>query len=131
MDSETILLRMHCQYPHKVCAAPQNPLMGKALAQRIVALMEKRGIESGSELARRADVTQSTVSRLLHEGTDPTLSVLRRIARVLRVTVSQLIGEAPIEDDDDVAVVLMAMQDMPSYKRGALRTAAERLKSDP
>lgn len=93
--------------------------------------MEKRGIASGSELARRADVTQSTISRLLHEGTDPTLSVLRKVARVLRVTVSQLIGEAPIEEDDDVAVVLMAMQDMPSYKRGALRTAAERLKADP
>lgn len=46
------------------------------------ALREERGW-SQSELARRADMTQSAVARFEVGGTVPTLAVLERLARAL------------------------------------------------
>ena len=63
------------------------------VADRIVAARKKLEI-SDAELARRLDVTRSTVFDWVHGVHEPNLESLRRLAGVLECTVSDLLGES-------------------------------------
>lgn len=70
---------------------PVHP--GDILAQ----VIKPRGPYSANELARLAGVSQPTMWRILNkEVADPKNAALQKIARVLRVSVAQLRGEAPM-----------------------------------
>jgi hypothetical protein len=74
---------------------------------------------------------QPTIWRILDTPDyTPTLPTLRVLAAYFEVTVSQLIGETPLECDDDTDAVLRAMQAMAPYRKAALVSMARTLASD-
>jgi transcriptional regulator with XRE-family HTH domain len=58
-------------------------------------LMKKYGL-SGQELERLAGVSSSNIYRVLKNGGNPTIDVLKKLASFFQITVSQLIGEEPL-----------------------------------
>lgn len=53
-----------------------------ALSNRLLQIMEERGL-SQRDIALRARLTPAQVSALVHQGANPTLSVLARVAALL------------------------------------------------
>lgn len=76
---------------------------------------------SHTALAELCGVPQPTISRFL-SGTHASLSVenLSAIADALDVSVSQLLGETPLEADPKIARVIAVMQRLPEYKKDAI-----------
>ncbi len=60
---------------------------------RLRAIREGKGV-SLRALKTKSGVAVATLARIEAGGYDPRLSTLRRLARALRVTVAELIGEA-------------------------------------
>ena len=86
---------------------------------------------SDNELERLSGVPQPTISRFLKADTEyMSLDNLAAIAQALDATVSEVIGERPLEFDDKARRVLKAMQDMPEYKKDAVLSTAEALAKD-
>ena len=67
-----------------------------SIADIIKKLMHVAGI-SESVLARETNIPQTTLNRLLTKGLDARTKTLRPIGNFFNVSVSQLIGEAPID----------------------------------
>lgn len=83
-----------------------------------------------SPLEQKKDF-QPTIWRILKvPGYTPTLPTLRVLAAYFDLTVSQLIGETPLDADADANTVLKAMQGMAQYKKTALVSMARTLASD-
>lgn len=99
-----------------------------AAARRIIrAQLEARGWNE-KQLAELVGVNQSTISRLMRETTDDVrFSTLQAIANVFGLSVSQIIGEEPIEADSHLRTVRQAMQRMPEYVKDALVDFTKRL----
>jgi len=75
---------------------------------------------SATKLAELSGVPQPTISRLLNGTTETMLiETLSPIARHLGVTVSQLIGEVPIDTNLERQKAYMLLQDLPAYQVGA------------
>jgi transcriptional regulator with XRE-family HTH domain len=87
----------------------------------ITRLLELRGGMSHTALAELCGVPQPTISRFL-SGTHAALSVdsLAAIAAALDVSVGQLLGETPLQDDPKIARVVAVMQRLPEYKKDAI-----------
>lgn len=84
-----------------------------------------RGFPSVRALALAADVQQPSLSRYLAgKSADLEMATWRALADTLGVTVSQLLGEQPLETDAHVATVLRAMERLPEAERYALAAAA-------
>jgi ribosome-binding protein aMBF1 (putative translation factor) len=64
--------------------------LSAAVGKKIHELRKSIGM-SGAELARRALCSQAYISRLENAAGDPSLIILRRIAKVLGVRVSELL----------------------------------------
>ena len=62
---------------------------------RLRAIREGKGV-SLRALKRNSGVAVATLARIEAGGYDPRLSTLRRLAKALRVTVAELIGERSI-----------------------------------
>jgi len=62
-------------------------------AARIVRARDRLGIND-AELARRLDVTRSTVHDWVHGLHEPNLASLRRLARALECELADLLGAA-------------------------------------
>lgn len=67
--------------------------MATTVATRIIRARDKLGI-SDAELARRVDVTRSTVHDWIHGEHEPTLASLRKIAKALDCDLGELLGVA-------------------------------------
>ncbi len=65
----------------------------KTVADRIVKARNRLGI-TDAELARRLEVTRSTVHDWVHGEHEPTLASLRRLAQALECEVGELMGAA-------------------------------------
>lgn len=90
--------------------------------------MALHGIDSERQLALDCGMSQSTLNRFMKGQTD-SLDFLhiQTIAHHFSLTVSQLIGETPIEGDQKVRAVTLAMQQMPEYKKDMLVAASNSL----
>lgn len=98
--------------------------------QIIRRLMNARGFKSARELALHANVSQPSLARYLSGySEDMEMATWRKLAASLDVTVSQLLGEVPIQDDRMVAEVTKAMRQLPEDLRAALAAAATALAS--
>ena len=64
------------------------------LHMRLRTLRSQNGL-SVRTLARRAEMSYTFVSNVENGKADPSLSTLRRLAKALDITVSELIGEKP------------------------------------
>ena len=69
--------------------------LNHAISSRILELTESKDI-SIHELARRAEVRQSTINNILNEGKIPTLSTLINIAKGLNISVLELLDTPEI-----------------------------------
>jgi transcriptional regulator with XRE-family HTH domain len=112
------------------CHAADNTPMHPTLGERLTTLLEQRGL-SHNEIARRCGIKQPSISRIIRGEQMPKLDTLQAIARHLHVSVAQLIGEAPLSEEDDKAHVLRVMENLPPYKKAALMAAADSLAKDP
>jgi transcriptional regulator with XRE-family HTH domain len=63
---------------------------------RLRAIREGKGVTLRG-LKKTSGVAVATLARIEAGGYDPRLSTLRRLAKALRVTVAELIGERPIK----------------------------------
>lgn len=66
--------------------------MTKELGERIRALMGEYGITQ-TQLARRADVSQSMISKYISGVSEPRADTLANIATVLHTTSAELLGQ--------------------------------------
>lgn len=116
-----------------VKVTPQNARMHKYARQpdpRVIIrlLRDRRRLSSDRKLAIEAGVNQSTLSRYL-AGTSETMEIAtwQALASYFGVTVSQLLGELPLDDSDAGLRVLRAMERLPEEQREALAAAATAL----
>ena len=105
-----------------------NRPMHEKTRDNIRELAKKHGIESERQLALGCGMDQSTLHRFLSGKTD-TLNFLhlQSLAHHFDLTVSQLIGETPIEADPKIRSVVVAMQALPEYKKDALVATSQAL----
>lgn len=102
--------------------------MHQVTRDNIRKLMEENGIHSERQLAMECGIVQSTLNRFMGGQTDSFDFVnLQTVAHFFGLTVSQLIGETPFEEDRKVRVVTLAMQQMPEYKKDMLVAASTAL----
>lgn len=119
-----------CQDAPMFCSVPHNAGMYRTLGERLDALCKARGL-SHNELARRCGISQPSISRIVANEQNPTLETVEAMARHLQATVSQLVGEAPLDVQDDAGQIMKLMQELPPYKVQMLKAAAESLSKDP
>lgn len=84
-------------------------------------LIKDNNIRSERQLAIDCGMSQTTLNRFLSGATDSLDFVhLQTLAHYFGLTVSQLIGETPFDEDRKVRAVMLAMQQMPDYKKDVL-----------
>ena len=77
----------------------------KKLGATLLSIMESRGI-SANKIADDLEWSQSTITRITSGETQrPRIDTLMKLAEYLGVTVSQLIGEAPMIEDSSLAEI--------------------------
>lgn len=102
-------------------AFPENAGMHEKTREIIRKLMTDNDIRSERQLAMDCNMSQTTLNRFMKGETDSLDFVhLQTVARYFGLTVSQLIGETPFDDDRKVRAVVLAMQQMPEYKKDVL-----------
>lgn len=101
-----------------------NPYAMPEPRQLIEQLRVKRGFASPRSLAIAAGVSQPTLSRYL-AGTTETMEVANfmAIAKVLEVTLSELLGEVPISSGGEVRELVKIMDALAEPERAALLAA--------
>jgi len=107
-----------------------NRAMHEKTRDIIRLLMQRNGIESERQLALGSGMEQSTLHRFLAQKSDSlNFMHLQSIARYFGITVSQLIGEMPLDEDHKIRSVMLAMQQMPEYKKDVLLATSQALAS--
>lgn len=102
-------------------APPDNERMHEKTREIIRKLMADNDIRSERQLAIDCNMSQTTLNRFLKGDTDSLDFVhLQTVAHHFGLTVSQLIGETPFDEDRKVRIVTLAMQQMPEYKKDVL-----------
>ena len=102
-------------------ALPDNARMHEKTREIVRKLMKDNDIRSERQLAIDCEMSQTTLNRFMKGETDSLDFVhLQTLAHYFWLTVSQLIGETPFDEDRKVRMVMLAMQQMPEYKKDAL-----------
>jgi len=79
-------------------------------------------------IAEKSGVPQPTISRFINgESKAMELENLSAICKALGVSVAEVIGERPIELDDNARRVIKAMEQLPEYKKQVVVSTAETL----
>lgn len=103
------------------CAAANNPAMHELTREIIRKLMVQNDIPSDRRLALDCQMDQSTLHRFMTGKTDTLNFIhLQAIAHNFGITVSQLIGETPLDEDQKIRQVIQAMQQLPEYKKDVI-----------
>lgn len=114
------------------CVFSDNRGMHEQTRENIKQLMARNEVPSERQLALDCGMSQSTLHRFMKGDTDSLDFVhLQSIAHNFGITVSQLIGETPLDEDRKVRSVLLAMQQMPEYKKDMLVAASVALTEQP
>lgn len=83
--------------------------------------MKENDIRSERQLAIDCNMSQTTLNRFMKGETDSLdFMHLQTLAHYFGLTISQLIGETPYDEDRKVRIVTLAMQQMPEYKKDVL-----------
>ncbi|MFZ5520444.1 MAG: helix-turn-helix domain-containing protein [Pseudomonadota bacterium] len=107
--------------------------MHETIRANIRALMEQHGLTENA-LATGANIVQSRLHRYLKgETEDPGYSAIRAIADYFGMSVGELDGTAAraYTPDPKIRAVLLAMEQMPEYKKDALVAASSSLAEHP
>lgn len=91
----------------------------KLLAERVTLVLKVRWEDSARKWGSAARVSDTTISKLSRGEGNPELRTLSKMAKATGITVSQLIGETPLDDPDAVKLppdegVIRAAQDLRS-----------------
>lgn len=106
--------------------------------REIIQLLKgKANITSDHELARECGVAQPVLHKYLSGKTaEMEMTSYRKIAAFFKVTVSQLLGETPLDydvhtTDPKIAAVVRVMEALPEYKKDVLVAASNSLAEQP
>lgn len=106
--------------------------------REIIQLLKSRaGITSDHELARECGVKQPVLHKYLSGKTaEMEMSSYRKLSAFFKVTVSQLLGETPLDHDvqapdPKIAAVVQVMEALPEYKKDVLVAASHSLAEHP
>lgn len=100
---------------------PENARMHEQTREIIRKLMKENDIRSERQLAIDCNMSQTTLNRFMKGETDSLdFMHLQTLAHYFGLTISQLIGETPYDEDRKVRIVTLAMQQMPEYKKDVL-----------
>lgn len=95
--------------------------MHEKTRENIRKLMVEGDIRSERQLAIDCNMSQTTLNRFMKGETDSLEFMhLQTVAHYFGLTVSQLIGETPFDEDRKVRAVMLAMQQMPEFKKDVL-----------
>lgn len=94
-------------------------------------LRVKRGFTSTRALATAAGISQPTLSRYMN-GTSDVMEVANfwALARVLDVTLSELLGEVPLSNGGRVAEMARIMRTLPESSQRAIIAAAKAMAAE-
>lgn len=84
------------------------------MALRIREAMHERNMTQAT-LIELTDIPKSTLTRILHDGSDPSFDQIYRIAKALGMSIDQLCGRVQEEDVPESASVEMADNAMNAY----------------
>lgn len=89
-----------------------------------------RGFGSARALAAAAGIQQPTLARYLN-GTSDTMEVgsFVALAKVLEVTLSELLGEVPLSGNTRIKELMSIMEQLPEAERAALVAAGNAMVS--
>lgn len=108
-----------------------NPRMQGKTRENLLKLMQQHQITSERSLAIACEMDQSTFNRFMAGKTDSLrIEHLVALAHYFDITVSQLIGETPLEQDQKLVTVIKAMQTLPEYKKDVLVATSTALAAD-
>ena len=112
---------MPCQDAHvyftSAAVGRDNTLMHISQLRPILQQLMDAQALSATKLAELSGVPQPTISRLLNGTTDTMLlETVVALAAKLEVTVSQLIGETPIDHNKERQKAYMLLQQLPGYQ---------------
>lgn len=114
---------------HQASSGRTNNLaMHEQTREIIRKLMTANAVPSERRLAIDCQMNQSTLQRFMANETDSlNFNNLQSIAQHFGVTVSQLIGETPLQEDVKIRQVVMAMQTMPEYMKDVVVATSQTL----
>lgn len=111
--------------------ASNNSHMQDKTRQNLLKLMIENEITSERSLALACGMDQSTLNRFMSGKTDTLrLEHVVALAHYFDITVSQLIGETPLEQDQKLITVMKAMQTLPEYKKDVLVATSAALSTE-
>lgn len=105
--------------------ASMHPLFQNGHPREIIEKLRlERGFVSARALAAAAGIQQPTLARYLN-GTSDTMEVesFVALAKVLEVTLSELLGEVPLSGGGRIKELLSIMEQLPEAERAALVAA--------
>lgn len=121
MTTRMIHACMACQdtgaYFHSFLIGGNNAAMNIPQIRPILQQLMGGKELSATKLAELSGVPQPTISRLLNGTTETMLlETVLALANALGVTVSQLIGETPIDANQERQKAYMLLQQLPAYQ---------------
>lgn len=128
-----------CQLaPGRPTPGPDNVGMEPRDPRHIIQLLKARAnIASDHELARLCGMAQPALHKYLSGKTaEMEMASYRKLAAYFKVTVSQLLGETPLDYDvhtvdPKIAAVVRVMEALPEYKKDVLVAASNSLAEQP
>lgn len=131
-DVMRLCIMQHDANVHQVVfAKANNPRMQGKTKEILLSLMQQYQVPSERALAIACEMDQSTLHRFLSGKTDSLrIEHLVALAHYFDITVSQLIGETPLEQDQKMVTVMKAMQRLPEYKKDVLVATSAALSAD-
>ncbi len=100
-------------------------IRGTSLGPRIKAAI-KRSPLNATQVAERAGITQSVVSRYCSGDRIPSVTILTRLARVLSVSTDELLGLPALDEDEKLSKAQNKIRDLENTL-GKLAAAVEPL----
>ena len=94
---------------------------------QFAAWRQYRGLEQ-NDVAKLLDTTQASVSRWERLENEPSISKLRELAKLYRVTIDDLINRTPFDPDPAMQVYLELRQAPPNVQKRALKLIQALLK---
>lgn len=116
-----------------VNTAPHNARMHQKDVREIIRdLMALRSIKSERQVALAAGIQQPAFNRFMRGETKHLeFHNYLAIAQYFEVTLSQLIGETPLEPDPKIRAVVHIMEQLPEYKKDAVVAVSSSLAQQP
>ena len=103
----------------------------KKLGQSLLRIMKSRDL-SANKIADDLEWSQSTITRITSGETQrPRIDTLTKLADYLGVTVSQLIGESPLNTDPTYAEIESTLNSMSAHKRNTVLSIARTIAMEP